>query len=213
MIPSRILGVDPGLRVSGYVLLAGDSVEASGVLPNEEILASVLPCACDPGALLAIEEMGGQGRFVGLDELRTVRWSGRFEERWIALCAYRGCPAGVRFVLRSTVKARILGRANGKDAQIRQALIDLWGGEEAALGPKGQKKRKGVEPIRGPLYGVSSHAWSALAVAVTVRDQFAQEAAPAPQAPGEGTPARGVSTSAPRNAPTATQGGAEGVRP
>ena len=163
MTPTRILGVDPGLRVSGYVLLAGDSVEASGVLPNEEILASVLPCACEPGTLLAVEEMGGQGRFVGLDELRTVRWSGRFEERWIALCGYNGLPVDLRFVLRSTVKARILGRANGKDAQIRQALIDLWGGEEAALGPKGQKKRKGVEPIRGPLYGVSSHAWSALA--------------------------------------------------
>jgi len=41
-----------------------------------------------------------------------------------------------------------------KDANIRQALIDK-------LGPVGTKKSP------GPLWGVKSHIWSALAVAVT----------------------------------------------
>ncbi len=161
----RILAIDPGLRVSGYVLLAGARVELSGVLPNEEIVDTVIPSLLEPGTLLAIEEIMAQGQHVGLDVFRTVRWYGRFEERWLRL----GGPP-VRFVFRKDVKRHLIGTASGKDQQVRCALLDLWGGEEAALGPKGQKVKKGEAKIRGPLYGISSHAWSALAVAVTVRD-------------------------------------------
>lgn len=173
----RILAIDPGTTLSGYVLLAGTTVEASGVLPNAMLLDVVLPHAIESGALLAVEEMAGQGpnRPVGLDEFRTARWSGRFEQRWLD----RG---GVlpRFVLRREVKLALLNAATGNDAQVRCALMNLWGGEEAALGPKGQKVKKGQAPIRGPLYGVSSHAWSALAVAVTMRDLLEREASTPP---------------------------------
>lgn len=191
----RILGIDPGLRESGYVLLAGARVELSGVLPNEEILYELFTDLCGPGIVLAIEELGGQGRFVGLDELRTARWSGRFEERWSEDA--KGEPGTIRaawFVLRSAVKLHLLGRAIGNDAQVRRALIDLWGGDEAAFGPKGQKVKKGEAKIRGPLYGISSHAWSALAVAVTVRDYLA--APPEPPRPPS-TPPRPATNEAP----------------
>ena len=170
MIPSRILGIDPGLRVSGYVLLVGARVDASGVLPNDELVDTILPSLFEPWVLLAVEELAGQSRLVGLDEFRTARWSGRFEERWLRL----GGP--VRFVLRKDVKRNLIGTVTGNDAQIRCALIDLWGGEEAALGPKGQKVKKGQTKIRGPLSGISSHAWQALAVAVTARDLMEREA-------------------------------------
>jgi len=40
-----------------------------------------------------------------------------------------------------------------KDANIRQALLDL-------IGPQGTKKTP------GPTYGIKSHTWAALAVAV-----------------------------------------------
>ena len=172
-LPSRILAIDPGPSSSGYVLLAGATVEVSGVLPNVEILSAVLPAALESGALLAVEEMAGQGpnRPVGLDEFRTARWSGRFEQRWLD----RG-GAPPRFVLRREVKLALLNASSGNDAQVRCALLNLWGGEEAALGPKGQKVKKGEAKIRGPLYGVSSHAWSALAVAVTARELLEREA-------------------------------------
>ncbi len=201
----RILAIDPGLRISGYVLLAGDRVEASGVLPNEEILDEVIPDLCAPGTVLAVEEVGGQGRFVGLDELRTARWSGRFEERWNARAKhYLDADPVARFVLRCDVKLALLGLARGNDAQVRRALIDLWGGEEAALGPKGQKVKKGEAKIRGPLYGISSHAWSALAVAVTVRDQLAREAPGAPPVPaGPARPATPPARPATGEAPDA----------
>jgi len=52
-----------------------------------------------------------------------------------------------------------------KDANIRQALLDRFpatgGGKAPQIGTKKQP---------GPLYGVTSHLWSALAVAVTWAD-------------------------------------------
>lgn len=48
------------------------------------------------------------------------------------------------------------------DSMVRQALIAQWGGEAVARG-------KAKTPRR-PLHGVVSHAWSALAVAVTWSD-------------------------------------------
>jgi hypothetical protein len=48
-----------------------------------------------------------------------------------------------------------------KDANVRQALIDRYGGKAEAIGTV--KKQ-------GPLYRVKSHAWQALAVAVTASE-------------------------------------------
>lgn len=173
----KILGLDPGLRSSGYALLDGVLVTVSGVLPNDE-LGDLLHAYAHPGVLLAVEELSGLGRpHVGLDEFRTARWSGRFEERWSRLCQLRDVQepwATPVFILRTSVKRALLGKVSGTDAMIRHALIDRWGGEEQAFGPRGQKKRQGVTPTRGPLWGVSSHAWQALAVAVVAREILAR---------------------------------------
>jgi hypothetical protein len=61
-------------------------------------------------------------------------------------------------VYRRDVKLHICGSQRAKDANIRQALIDCYGGKVEAIGKK---------KAPGPLYGISSHAWSALAVAQT----------------------------------------------
>jgi len=58
------------------------------------------------------------------------------------------------------VKLHLCGSARAKDTNIRQALIDRYGGS-AAIGKKAAP---------GPLYGVSKDVWSALAVAVTAAD-------------------------------------------
>jgi hypothetical protein len=55
---------------------------------------------------------------------------------------------------RKDVKMHLCGTPRAKDGNIRQRLLDL-------LGPQGTKKQP------GPTYGVKSHAWAALAVAVT----------------------------------------------
>lgn len=58
---------------------------------------------------------------------------------------------------RRAVKLALCGDSRAKDANIRQALIDRFGGS-AAIGRKAAP---------GPLYGISRDVWSALAIAVT----------------------------------------------
>ena len=53
-----------------------------------------------------------------------------------------------------------------RDPNIRQALLDRWGGKKRAVGRKGEGK---------PLYGISKDVWSALAVAVTYAEQVEGE--------------------------------------
>jgi hypothetical protein len=62
---------------------------------------------------------------------------------------------------RKDVKLHLCGSPRAKDANIRQALLDRYGGKEKAIGSKHQ---------RGPLYGIRSHLWAALAVAVTYQE-------------------------------------------
>ena len=50
-----------------------------------------------------------------------------------------------------------------KDANVRAALIDRFG--------PSKRKAIGLKATPGPLYGVHSHMWSALAVAVTYGDR------------------------------------------
>jgi hypothetical protein len=63
--------------------------------------------------------------------------------------------------MRATVKAHLCRSAKAKDSNVRQALIDLFGGKENAIGTK---------KTPGPLYGISGDVWAALAVAVTWYD-------------------------------------------
>jgi hypothetical protein len=79
-----------------------------------------------------------------------VRWIGRFQQAWRD-------PEEVRLVYRREVKLHLCGSMKAKDANVWQALIDK-------LGPVGTKA------CPGPLYGVKSHARSALAVAVTAAE-------------------------------------------
>jgi hypothetical protein len=58
---------------------------------------------------------------------------------------------------RRVVKLALCGDSRAKDANIRQALIDRFGGS-AAVGRKAAP---------GPLYGIHRDVWSALAIAVT----------------------------------------------
>ena len=61
-------------------------------------------------------------------------------------------------IKRQTTKAVLCGTARAKDPNVHQALIDMYGGS--------MKAAKGTKKAPGPLYGVKSHIWSALAVAV-----------------------------------------------
>lgn len=142
------LAIDPGTSESGWVLLREGTVSESGVMPNEAMLTYVRSWPqMDGSPSLAIEMIASYGMPVGREVFETCVWIGRFVQAWHS-------PDEVRMVYRKDVKLHLCGTPRAKDANVRQALIDL-------LGPQGTKKAP------GPTYGVKSHAWPALGVAVT----------------------------------------------
>ena len=141
-----ILAIDPGTEQSGWCLFTGAGIVAeSGVYPNQTLLAFVEQWRKTD--TLAIEMIASYGMPVGAEVFATCRWVGRFQQAWHD-------PEAVRLVYRKDVKMHLCGSPRAKDANIRQRLIDI-------LGPQGTKKSP------GPTYGVKSHAWAALGVAVT----------------------------------------------
>ena len=150
--PARatLLAIDPGTLESGWVLFDGERVHASGVNSNIDMLEIVaMHESC-----VAIEMIDSYGMAVGREVFETCVWIGRFMQ------AARD-PGSVRLVYRRDVKLALCGTSKAKDPNVRQAIIDRFpatgGGKTPQIGTKGQP---------GPLYGVSSHAWPALGVAM-----------------------------------------------
>jgi hypothetical protein len=147
-----ILALDPGPTQTGYCVYNGAQVLACGVMPNADMLLYLHNL---PVTRLAIEMIASYGMAVGREVFETCVWIGRFQQAWRA-------PDAVELVYRKDVKLHLCGTTKAKDANIRQALLDLFprtgGGATPQVGTKGQP---------GPLYGVSSHAWPALGVAIT----------------------------------------------
>lgn len=150
---SRILAIDPGTAESGWCLLQDGRVEECGVESNEALRARVKLWGGYSKDRLAIEMIASYGMAVGKEVFETCRWIGRFQECWRS-------PDAVEFVYRRDVKLHLCGTARAKDANIRQALIDK-------MGAPGTKKQP------GGTFGVKSHAWAALAVAVTAAEKSA----------------------------------------
>lgn len=143
-----ILAIDPGTTHSGVVLYNGAPVTA-GVQDNHDVLLLI----ADHRGPVAIEMIASYGMAVGKEVFETCLWIGRMVQV--------AGPDRVRLVYRKDVKMHVCGSPRAKDANIRQALIDRWGGKAEAVGTVKQP---------GPLYAVKSHAWAALAVAVTAAE-------------------------------------------
>lgn len=145
-----ILAIDPGTTQSGWCEYNDRRVLRSGVESNSIMLLHVKSLSITGVYSLAIEKIVGMGMVVGQEVFDTCIWIGRFQQAWRD-------PDAVRLIPRRQVKLHVCGSPQAKDKNIRQALIDK-------LGPVGTKANP------GPLYGVTSHAWSALAIAVTAQE-------------------------------------------
>lgn len=141
----KILALDPGTTETGYCLFDGNRVLEAGVEDNKAMLSKVYAGKAD---LLAVEMIASYGMAVGREVFETCVWIGRYLQAW-------GEPH--RLIYRRDVKSHLCGSMKAKDTNIKQALIDK-------LGPVGTKKNP------GPLYGVKSHAWAALGVAVVAAE-------------------------------------------
>jgi hypothetical protein len=147
-----ILALDPGPVQTGFCAYDGARVICCGVLPNDEMLERVR----DTGARrLAIEMIASYGMAVGREVFETCVWIGRFQQAWHA-------PEAVELVYRKDVKMHLCGTPRAKDANIRQALLDLFPATGGGATPQVGTKAK-----PGPLFGVSTHVWPALGVAIT----------------------------------------------
>jgi hypothetical protein len=141
-----ILAIDPGPIESTYVLLGNQIIENKTV--NNIQMNDVLEGLAAGGMKVEVicEEVASFGMPVGKAVFDTCRWEGEFR----CLCRERGIP--FYSVTRTTIKIFWCNSVRAKDANIRQRLLDFYG-------PPGTKKAP------GPTYGISKHAWSALAIA------------------------------------------------
>ncbi len=163
-----ILAIDPGTTHSGYVWYRTGLLQAVArheIIPNASIPPMIRQFCVHNGeqdtepvlhgrSTVVIEEFRSYGAAVGIECLNTVRWSGRFEESAIR----EGCRRVV-FIPRLDVKFALCKQGRATDANVRQALIDMFG--------PGKTKAIGLKKTPGPLYGIKSHEWAALALAVT----------------------------------------------
>lgn len=150
-----IVAVDPGPEKSALIEYRRSTPQRM-MIEDNHVIANTLT-GYRPHDVLAVEMVASYGMSVGKDVFETCVWIGRFIE----------CFSGDHFekVYRKDVKMHLCGSNRAKDSNIRQALIDRFGGTEGKSGAVGTKKAP------GPLYGIKSHLWAALAVAVTYDDQ------------------------------------------
>jgi len=154
---SRIAGIDPGTTHSGLVRLnSGEHGHwppkvtfAAKDMPNADLLASLTETACD---LVVCEWLTSYGGAIGATVLDTARMVGRIEER---------ASAPVCLITRPDVGLELCQSRRAKNAQLRAAILEMY----PATGG-GKDGRLGTSKAPGPLYSVSSHAWSALAAAL-----------------------------------------------
>lgn len=146
----KILALDPGPNETGFVLIWREGgIISKGVKPNDFIL-NLIDSTDQSETMIAVETISSYGKMVGNDIFDTCIWVGRF----IQSANY---PEEVSKVSRRDVKLHICGTTRAKDKDIRAALIER-------CGEPGTKKNP------GPTHGIASHAWAALAVALTVKD-------------------------------------------
>ena len=145
----QILAIDPGPTKSAFVVWNGKLVDM-GHVSNDALLVGLYNYVGLNA--LVVEQIKSYGMAVSDSIFDTVFWSGRFCEAF----------AGPHYRLpRMTVKMHLCHDSRAKDANIRQAIIDRFGGKEAAIG---------LKKTPGPLYGVTGDIWAALAVALTWYD-------------------------------------------
>ena len=149
------LGIDPGPVESAFVWW---DAEAEKVIRLESIPAFRITSFTMKGLLrevdyVSIEWIECFGMAVGRETFQTVAGIGWFAS--LMVDSY----GPLRLVPRRAVKMHLCNSMKAKDANVRQALIDRFG-------------KVGTKKQPGKLYGVATHFWAALGVAVYSADVF-----------------------------------------
>lgn len=176
-----ILAIDPGSEQSAWLLYDTKSKLPIKFGINENVyLLSAIQSATSLN-FLAVEMIASYGMPVGKTVFETCVWIGRFIQAW-------GGENYKKFYRKTDVCMHLCHNTAAKDSNIRQAIIDRYGGKNRAIGNKRCPKCKGKgwygagRPIcpackggkwkypPGPLFGVAEDVWAALAVAITAAE-------------------------------------------
>lgn len=157
---AKLLAIDPGTQQSGYVILEGDKILASGVELNTTLLEAIqkrtqqfsLP------ETLAIENIVSYGNTVGNTTFKTCIWIGRFYQAWLD---YPHPAESVVLIDRITIKKHLCPKQRANDSTIIKALTERFG-------------EKGTKTNPGPTYGLKSHAWQAFALGIYYHDTLSE---------------------------------------
>jgi len=143
--PIQVLAIDPGPTETAYVDLKGDEIRAFAKVPNEQVLQYL----AREHANVVIEMVACYGMPCGHEVFDTCVWIGQFK-------SVNGCtPRRVDLMFRRDVKLHWCGNLRAKDSNVRQAVIDAYGGKDKAIGRKATP---------GLLYGIKADCWQALAL-------------------------------------------------
>jgi len=148
-----ILAIDPGCIESGYVILDRDlHVHKFGIVDNDEMLG-IIQNIQDVDSVV-IEMMTSYGMPIGKTSMDTLVWVGRF---------YQEVEFANSFLLaRSKIKRHLCNNMHAKDKNITVSVKNRYPPTGGGSDPyKGTKKQP------GPLYGMKSHIFAALAVGIT----------------------------------------------
>lgn len=151
-----VLAIDPGPLSCGVVIY-----DSSHPLVLERFKDASVDFALEmisdaEGYLVAIERVQSSG-FSGASLLETSEVVGRLHQRAL------DCGLPVLLMYRREVCSALHVHGAGKDRQVRERMIEIHGGsKEVAVGKKASP---------GPLYGVASHAWQALGLAVAAAEK------------------------------------------
>jgi len=173
-----VFAIDPGPEKSAWLLYNAADQRIVGKYdgtPNAEVCKEL----AREGYVnypMVVEMVASYGMSVGASTFETCVWIGRFMQAWpgLAYQIYRKrktiLPLRGRPVVVPSICMHLCKNNTAKDSNISQALRDRFpqtgGGKTPSVGTKKQP---------GPLYGVSKHLWSALAVAVTFADHYPKE--------------------------------------
>lgn len=162
-----VTGIDPGPRKSAWVTLNGKDIVGHGYEDCDK-LALDLGSGKFSGHAIGCEMVASYGMPVGGDTFETVYWVGYFHA-----CALQGKASSFYKLYRKTeqefpsILMHLCKSNRARDANVRQAIIDMY---EPTGG--GKTPQVGTSKNRGPLYGITTHNWAALAVAITCRDNI-----------------------------------------
>lgn len=152
-----LLALDPGTESTAFCHWDPDKkkVIATGIKPNDEVVELLVKMKKDnPHQVLVVEMIKSYGNALGDSVLETCVWIGRFIAAW-------GKWGQVERLPRKTIVTHLCNNPRANDSNVRQELINRFGGKEKAIGKK---------KTPGPLYKLRGDMWAALAVAITYQE-------------------------------------------